>query len=376
MKICNSCGIENKQRAKRCSKCGSKRFAPKWVKAKRPINRQFAVEITETNPDYGEVQRRITLTKWWLGDSTTFHIPTLEQWEEVQRIINEELGSIIGWKTKKKLVKEIKKKKGKAEIKEITELVEQYPEFILKVLESINFRRIEEKDHRHVIEILEKLTSVMTNSDEGFKIAFKEVVSKLPDQPKRALDELSELLKSWSLQQITSVTLEVKRRLSTIELFKERILDDKTHEIKGKNSIHRILEKAMWIVDERYWLLHSNETLRKIIGKEMAKKDKKKFAKKKPDFVCGTVGDKLIILEIKRPSHKLAVDDLNQLETYLAVAEDHFSHKFFEAYLIGRKIGPDLKKIMKFRKSNFKIWTYSDLVDSTEKRYCDYLKSI
>ena len=59
----------------------------------------------------------------------------------------------------------------------------------------------------------------------------------------------------------------------------------------------------------------------------------------RPDFVCGSVDNRLIIMELKRPSHKLVVDDLQQLETYLMVADD-YSEKFtsFEAYLVGKRV--------------------------------------
>ena len=131
----------------------------------------------------------------------------------------------------------------------------------------------------------------------------------------------------------------------------------------------------MWIVDERYWLMHSNETLRKFIGDGMAKKDRKKYGKKRPDFVCGSVDGKLIIMELKKPSHKLVTADLEQLETYVMVAEE-YSTKFqnYEAYLLGRRIDGELKKRLRYRKNTFKIRTFADLVDTTEKRYKEYLK--
>ena len=52
----------------------------------------------------------------------------------------------------------------------------------------------------------------------------------------------------------------------------------------------------------------------------MNKKDRKKYGKKRPDFVCGTVGEKLILLELKKPYHQLQIKDLNRLENYLAMA--------------------------------------------------------
>ena len=133
----------------------------------------------------------------------------------------------------------------------------------------------------------------------------------------------------------------------------------------------------MWMIDERYFLLKSNKTLRDFIGKEMSKKDKKRHGDKRPDFVCGSVGDKLIIVELKRPSKTLNIEDLNQLETYLTVIEAYSTkYRSHEAYLMGNKQDEDLIKRSKFRSSIFKIWTYTDLIDNTETRYQEFLRHI
>ncbi|HUT57843.1 MAG TPA: hypothetical protein VNA25_08335 [Phycisphaerae bacterium] len=134
----------------------------------------------------------------------------------------------------------------------------------------------------------------------------------------------------------------------------------------------------MWLVDERYWLLQSNATLRTFIGDEMARADKKRFGKKRPDFACGMVGQKLIMVELKRPAHELVIDDLNQLETYVTISEQYTSSSFrsYEAYLIGNKKSEDLTRRMKHRSSSFKVRTYTDLVIDTEHRYRNFLKTL
>jgi len=159
-------------------------------------------------------------------------------------------------------------------------------------------------------------------------------------------------------------------------LLKERALDDRTYEITGEGSIHRLLESAMWIIDERYWLMNSNSTLRKIVGDQLAKDDKK-FELKRPDFVCGTVDKKLIIIELKRPSHTLDVDDLNQLERYVVICEEYSSeHSSHEAILVGTKQSDDLRRTLKVRGGSFKVLTFVDMIHDAERRYKKYLDAI
>jgi RecB family endonuclease NucS len=179
-----------------------------------------------------------------------------------------------------------------------------------------------------------------------------------------------------TIGQITAVTNEVRRRVALLETFTDRINDDRTYEISGEESVHRLLERAMWIVDERYWLMHSNRQLRTVVADQMAKEDKK-FEKHRPDFVCGTVDKRLIIIEIKRPSHVLTVKDLNQLERYVVLCEEYDDeHSSFEAILVGSKVSEDLRRTLKVRGASFKARTYTQLVTDTRRRYTKYLEAL
>lgn len=377
-KICQKCSKEVGVKAVTCE-CGSVKFAPLFVKKIEKLNRQFSVQVTEPNKelykDGNAPDKRVTLYKWWPGGKSSLHINTAEEWAKIKQIIDERLSEFLNWKSKAEILTEIKKaeRQEKASEKDLGELTKNYPEFVRNVLKKIDYSKVNSENALGLGQIVSDLTQVLSKTDEGFGVAFRNLVKQLPKQPKRALEDLDELLKTWSLKQITSLSSQVISRLETLKLFKERILDDKTYEIRGDNSIHRILESSMWMIDERYWLLHSNETLRKIVEKELPKKDKK-YAKLRPDFVCGTVGNKLIIVELKRPSHTLTTDDLNQAETYLSIIEEHGEAvSNYEVYLVGRKISDDLKRRIKHRSSGFKIKTFSDLIDDTEKRYKEFI---
>lgn len=375
--ICDRCGYENDPSSEKCNKCNSHRFAPRWVAKKCPINQQVSVEITTSDPRYGPVQNRITLAKWWPGGSSSFHVPNVEQWNRIQKIVNEELGPILGWKGIEYRMERYMRStaRDKDFVKIARQMADERPEFLAKLLDSIDTKKLGKEDLERLSTILIQLGEILSQGSTDFREAFMAVLDSLPNQEQKALERLNALLQTWSLQQITAVALTVRSRLDTIKLFKKQILDQRTHEIKGDNSIHRILEKAMWMIDEHYWLLKSNETLRKLIGNEMSKIDKKRFGKKRPDFVCGSVGERLVLVELKRPSKKLTIEDLNQLETYLTIAERYTSdYRYYSAFLVGNKKDSDLMRRLKHRSPNFKVLTYSDLVTKTEERYQKYLE--
>ena len=378
-KICNRCGGDNALNARQCKSCQSAKFAPVWVAAKRPINRQLSVEITTPNPKFGPAEQRITLSKWWPGGRASFHIPNVSQWESIAAIIKDDLGPLLGWKTTGELVESIKSKtkagKRSAAGDDYRKLMESHPDFLKKLVGAIDPEKLSSREFDSVVETFGDISDALTNANAGFREAFLGVVKKLPKQKQRALEDLELLLEGWSLQVVTNVAQQVKARMDTITLFEEQIQDEKTFEITGDNSIHRILERAMWLIDERYWLLQSNNALRKFIGDEMSKKDRKRYGSKRPDFVCGTIDNKLILLELKRPSHTLTVDDLNQLETYTVVAEQYKNYSSYEGYLIGTKQDDELTRYLKRRKG-FWVLHYADIIEQTQKRYKEFLDAI
>ena len=381
-KICNSCGAENALKVSVCGECGKQKFAPEWVLAKRPINRQTSVEITAPNPKFGDHDPRLTLSKWWPGGRATFHILNTAHWEKIQEIVNEDLVPILGWKSKQDIISDIKANRsgakpvgGKTGVVNYEELVKEHPDFLKKLVAAVDPEKLSRQDFKNVLEILGEISDALTNANASFRESFLGIVKELPKQKQRALEDLELLLGNWSLQVVTNVAQQVRSRIETINLFEQQVENPKTFEILGDNSIHRILERAMWIVDERYWLLQSNRTLRKFIGEEMSKRDNKRYGKKRPDFVCGTVGQKLIILELKRPSHVLSVDDLNQLETYIVLAEDYKNFSSCEGYLIGAKEDKELRRYLR-RRSGFKVLHYADIVESTRERYGEFLSTI
>lgn len=374
-KICEQCEAHAPLASESCPKCNSKHFLPDFVHKRKAVTKNFSINIVEAydNPE----SKVLNFYKWFPGKRWTININKQADWERIKKIIDEELGPYIGWKTKTALDQILSGEVTTTQQTKISDVesAQKIPKFLLKVVGHINFKEIGKDSQKHVIDGLKTLVEIAIKYDKGFQATFNEVLKKLPKEGKVAIAQLEELMESWTLKQITGVAAVVQERLNDIERFKAAVKNDKTFEIRGDNSIHRILEGSMWIVDERYWLMHSNETLRTFIGDKLAKKDRKKYGSKRPDFVCGSVDNKLIIMELKRPSHKLTVEDLQQLETYMMVA-DEFSTKFssYEAYLVGKNIDQELKRRMKFRKNSFKVLTFADLIDTTEKRYKDYLK--
>lgn len=375
-KICSKCGHSNKHSAVFCVECNHKKFEPIWIKAKKSITRNMSVQVTKSNPVYGVTEDRLTLAKWWPGGRSTFHITKPGHWDQIKAIIDSNFTTLLGWETTEKIIKGLESKIEENRTTAANSAIEQHPQLLKDIISSIDVDSFSKKDINSLAETMGEIGDILSGANSQFREAFLSIIKKLPKQKQRALEDLDNLLKTWELHVITNVSQHVKSRLELIDLFEERVQDPKTFEINGDNSIHRILERAMWLVDEKYWLMISNKTIRTFIGGELSTSDRKKYGSKRPDFVCGTVGDQLIILELKRPSHELTIEDLNQLETYVTLAEKYKTFTSCRAYIVGAKASEDLLKRIKHRSASFKILYYSDIITNVRLRYKEYLDSV
>lgn len=253
---------------------------------------------------------------------------------------------------------------------EIIEFIHNHPKTANRLIELVNLEELDEEDFKYLTDLFKILNDKILSAGIKLKISFQELLKKISKESYKSIDELTELMDVWSLVQITSLAQIVKKRLNDIEIFEKMMHDDKTYEIKSEKSIHRILENSMWMLDDKYWIVQSNRSLRTFIGEEI----EKKYSKKRPDFVCVTHSNSLIILEIKRPSVELKKSELDQAELYQRLIKRYKKQKYnlIKVILIGNKISNEANEIADLRK-NLEIMTYQDFLERVRDRYKEYL---
>ncbi|MGD1936745.1 MAG: hypothetical protein ACFCA4_04215 [Cyanophyceae cyanobacterium] len=225
---------------------------------------------------------------------------------------------------------------------------------------------------REAIPRLEELSSSLSRK---VREKFSEILQKLSqDESSQGIEELSELMESWNLAQITSTTNIIKNRLDVIELMSKLVRDDSVYELRGDGSIHHTLENNMWLISDSYLEFQSNRTLRSTMISHLGAKADFEGSSLRPDFVCFEKGSKVTIVEIKRPSLKVGKKEIDQLEEYLCLGM-RFSSKKFEGILIGKQFTEEAKALARIRKS-CQLKTYSDLVDDCRKKYKEYLENL
>lgn len=257
---------------------------------------------------------------------------------------------------------------------EILKLVEQHPHLSIKVLRAFDkiFKgKVDVDDLPLISEYMETILGSLQGKQESVINLQMELIERLGTEDEKGKKRLLKLLEQYRLPQLTSVTSVITDRLQKLALFDKHIQSDDAYEIKGKNSIHNQLARSLWILDDSYWLLRSNQTLKNQIGKRYEKQTKRK----RPDFICADFENKLVIVEIKRPSMPLKREHINQVEDYLVLADEFKNYTEKQGFLIAQNISPLLEKNLAL-KPDIKFKSYVTVVDNCKSRYREYLDAI
>jgi len=234
---------------------------------------------------------------------------------------------------------------------------------------------VERQGAEFAFSLLSSVDAAIPRGQEQIRARFQEVVGRLASEPK-ALAELTALMDEWNLLQVTSLLSVLKTRLNTIATFETLISDEGTYELKGDKSIHRTLERSMWLLNDEYWIAQSNKSLRTLLGKDLVKEDRQ-YAARRRDFDCvDALGKRTVLVEIKRPSIELRKAEVDQAELYLRLVRKHQSEKrTVTIYLIGNVITPEARELAEMRRYPT-LWTYTDLIESARQRYQEYLRIV
>ena len=161
------------------------------------------------------------------------------------------------------------------------------------------------------------------------------ILSDLARLPKARVDELAHLLQHTTLTQLIQTGREIGSRMEFLSGLKTILFDRQIRSrLLERRQLHRILAHETWIFGEQWSLTGDDERLTKVLkkflsklGKEVELADLKQVRLEDgsdaiPDLVLGrrlqTNADSFeqLVVELKRPKHKLDDEDVSQLRAY------------------------------------------------------------
>jgi len=292
------------------------------------------------------------------------------------------LAGKLNWKELPALLEDFKKqleKQHEEASPEQIKLVQQYPEFaasILKTFNKVYHGHLEPDDLPMINNFIEASLSSLAGQAKNMLENKIELFNKLNKETRpEEIQKLTKLLDIYNVPQLTSVTSIITDRLQKLKLLEATIQNEKAYEIKGKDSVHNQLTSALWILDDSYWLLHSNESLKHFLDKECIIPHEEEGLR--PDFICASDKSTLVIIELKRPSHEITMKDINQLQAYIVTADNYkgdFSSK--QGFIVAKSISSHYQKILKDTTQRMEFKSYVQLIDDCKRRYQEYLDAL
>jgi hypothetical protein len=242
------------------------------------------------------------------------------------------------------------------------ELRARFEDSIHALIPKLN--NLSDPDATNIIEFISRLAETES---------MRKILERIKEAEQSDLEELAKLLDEWGIFEITSLSTLIKSRLEVISTLETLINNMGTKEFP---ELHKIIEKNLWILDDNFRYYSSNQQMRTILDDCVLKQ----FAGKeglRPDFVCKTLLEKHVIVEIKRPAHMMTYADVAQLLGYADMIKQQFPQtEVLQCFLIGKQFDTTLATREPLTQGNLTVVrrSFSEVVEGAKRRYEEILK--
>lgn len=276
-------------------------------------------------------------------------------------------------------------------------------EVIEETREELQSLRISEK--REVSTFIEEITNLNpTLSQDVLKISVEallniqkarngeELLRLISNMTANEIDKLSDLLKTWDINDIVDVIDEIDKRILVVEAISRVYEDKSTDEL---HTLHPMVLNAKWMFGAEFDspMFVSNKSLNTVV-KTLFKPDEyevKNIAnpRKRPDIVClnkytfraicadrmdnesGIMKpEQILIIELKRGGFEITAEEVSQAENYVRqIKKSGILHKSasIHAFVVGCCIG-DVDTHKKSESGMVDVVTYGQLVETASGR--------
>lgn len=234
--------------------------------------------------------------------------------------------------------------------------------------------------------------NLLLDSEEREKILF--ILDGIVTLNEEERNQLANVLHSTTIGRINKVANMMHNRLEAVECLK-RLVYDNTRFTTERDHIQKIIEKCFWLFGEQYHLVSADVTFEKALAEYLYILDGYRESEKieitnpdhnrRPDiFLCRKrqVGDaksssmleENIIVELKRPSVNIGIEQHRQVEDYLRLikkeARFNSESRLWKFYVVSKDVEQDVKdkhesfkhlgkRYLSYQEKNFEIYSMS-----------------
>lgn len=186
------------------------------------------------------------------------------------------------------------------------------------------------------------------------------ILKQFTKLPAKRINELRDLLDRTTLTHLIAMGREVADRIDFIHGLNALLFDQQTKKtLLERKQLHRILANETWVFGEEWSLTGDDERLQEVLRKFLAKlgadvelADRSPIVREDgrvaiPDLVLGRRRESRenhfshLVVELKRPNHKLRDEDISQLRSYASAItnDERFDqpNSTWEFWLVGNE---------------------------------------
>lgn len=238
---------------------------------------------------------------------------------------------------------------------ELSKLPEYKRSFAERSLDKILRKFYDESDEK-----INTIISVVLDAFE--KDEYWIVLNQIDEAEDHEISDFAIALSEFGLAELSLITRQASNRKKFLGHL-QRLLDNQN---TTEKDIHKAIENNLWVLGLEYSLMTSNLSLKTIVNSYLGKNYSGERASKRPDLLLNqNILNKYLLIEFKRPAHRLNRDDENQAEKYRDDLNEYIQSEI-EILVIGGAV--DSKISSKYMQNNIRLLSYSELVSRALKQ--------
>ena len=158
--------------------------------------------------------------------------------------------------------------------------------------------------------------------------AFLEIAEDLAEADLENAGVILNLFREWQVVEAKEMARVTDGRITTIEKL-QNLIDRDALEVP---TLHNFLKEFPWVIDPRWTLVDDEVQFSSLLRQNFPEPPELPETDRRIDFLCVREGTNLVVVEIKRPSLKASMKELNQIQEQVNFARDYVSRTSDQEY--------------------------------------------
>ena len=211
--------------------------------------------------------------------------------------------------------------------------------------------------------------------------AFLEIAEELAEADLENVGVILNLFREWQVVEAKEMARVTDGRITTIEKL-QNLIDRDALEVP---TLHNFLKEFPWVIDPRWTLVDDEVRFSSLLRQYFPEPPELPETDRRIDFLCVREGTNLVVVEIKRPSLKASMKELNQIQEQVNFARDYASKTTDQEYkyqsVTGYLLCGDMTDTFNVRgtrdnlaNAGIYVRLYSDLLSTAQRVHKDLIK--